>query len=120
MGIVSGGKADPYYKFFLDSDEIFGDQKDARNNKLEAKWAFILENKRLCTSQMIRIEIWDWDRVGKDELIGHFEMNTADFVKNQGIGEALLMGKTEKENLRLKHEFKDHSQTSKIWSSSNA
>ena len=51
---------------------------------------------------MIRIEIWDWDRVGKDELIGHFEMNKADFVKNQGISEALLMGKTDKEIQRLR------------------
>ena len=49
-GIASGGKADPYYKFFLDSDEIIGDRKDARKNKLEGKWGFIPKMNRHLSS----------------------------------------------------------------------
>merc|ERR1712156_1402353 len=98
--ILTGGKCDPYYIFFLDQGKGFkkmsGGTHLANKNSLKGEWKFNIFKHNIVDSKKMRIELWDrdskWNPLDKDDYIGCFEYDCAKFLSNGGFTNAKLTG----------------------------
>ena len=87
-----GSKCDPYFKFYM--DDYFFYQSAHQKQTLSASYIFELPEVRVVPCKNIRIEFFDKDSMGSDDVIGSVSMDIFDVrmgkVRNFGMS---AMGK---------------------------
>lgn len=67
------GYSDPYCKFYLNGKQIF--KTEIQKKTLHPAWNEFFETKVPSrTAAQLRVEVWDWDRGDKDDLLGAAEI----------------------------------------------
>jgi len=88
------GKADPYFKFYIDGIHQFGGADIAKSNTLQAKWepGFPLRNRQLQYGRTIKVEFYDKDRFNRDDLIGITEFSASELYEKRSMAELSVKG----------------------------
>ena len=97
------GFSDPYYKVYLDGELSY--QSEIVKKTLNPKWEGEITHQSKGTNirkvYTLRIEVWDWDRIGSDDFIGDVAIEV-DMSKKKRIQVKnkwfKLMRKNSKEN----------------------
>ncbi len=70
--------SDPYFKIFF-GDQTIDDQKNHADDKMEYDLCKVFQLKgKLPGSSILRIELWDYDPLFSDELIGFTSIDVED------------------------------------------
>ena len=72
------GFSDPYYKIFVDDENLFTSEKIRKTLNPQWNGTFITSLKRSGEIQRVytfRIEVWDWDKYSSDDFIGEVVMD---------------------------------------------
>jgi len=88
------GKADPYFKLYIDGIHQFGGADIAKSNTLQAKWepGFPLRNRQLQYGRTIKVEFYDKDRFNRDDLIGITEFSASELYEKRSMSELSVKG----------------------------
>jgi len=98
LPIMDITSCDPYYNFYLDQGNGWvkksGGPRLAIKNQRKGAWSFNILQSEILASRQMKVEMWDFDTIGKDDFIGEVVFNCSQFSfkKNGGITDAKLVG----------------------------
>jgi len=95
---AAGGKADPYFYFYLDSRMYYGGRDTALRNTRNGHWSFPLVASEVKLAEKIIIKWMDWDTKTQDDEIGMTELNVTQAISAIRLGNSM---KQVTQNLRI-------------------
>ena len=77
-------ESDPYIKILLNDKEIINERKNYQDNQKNCKWYKYYDIAgEIPGSSSIKIEVWDWDEILSDDLIGFTYIDLEDRYYNE-------------------------------------
>ena len=86
-GFFSGGSIDPYVRILFDGAEIdrtehkMRQQRPRFDHHTKINFEGSEDSGTPSEDAILRLEVWDWDRIGKDDLISFVELDSIDARK---------------------------------------
>ena len=76
-------ESDPYIKILLNDKEIINERKNYQDNQKNCKWYKMYDIAgEIPGSSSLKIEVWDWDEILTDDLIGYTVIDLEDRYYN--------------------------------------
>ena len=76
--------SDPYIKILLNDKEVINERKNHLDDKVECQWCKYYDIAgEMPGSSNLKIDVWDWNEVLSDELIGSTEIDLEDRYFNE-------------------------------------
>ena len=77
-------ESDPYIKILLNDKEVINERKNYQDNQKNCKWYKYYDIAgEIPGSSSIKIEVWDWDEILSDDLIGFTYIDLEDRYYNE-------------------------------------
>ncbi|WP_280455850.1 copine family C2 domain-containing protein [Nocardia brasiliensis] len=88
------GETDPYLKLYVQraGGWVLATVTEIRKNDLNPRYAPCVIDVGDSERSAIRIEVWDHDRMGSDELVGKAELSVSEFLRAGGNATLPLPG----------------------------
>lgn len=88
------GETDPYLKLYVQRAGawVLATMTEIRKNDLNPRYAPCVVDVGDSEGSAIRIEVWDHDRMGSDELVGKAELSMSEFLRAGGNATLPLPG----------------------------
>ena len=76
--------SDPYIKIYLNDKEVINERKNYQEDKKDCKWYKHYDiAAEIPGSSSLKIEVWDWDEILSDDLIGYTIIDLEDRFFNE-------------------------------------
>ena len=76
-------ESDPYIKILLNDKEVINERKNYQDNQKNCKWYKYYDiSGEIPGSSSLKIEVWDWDELLTDDLIGYTVIDLEDRYYN--------------------------------------